>query len=360
MVGTTIAVAGATGNLGGLIARALVERGANVHAFVRASTDSVKIGNLERFGLKIVRVDMSDAPELTRACAGASCVVSAVQGLRDAIVDAQSILLDAAIAAGVPRFIPSDYSIDFTKLPAGGNRNLDLRRAFHERLDKSSIRATSILNGAFSELLTARMPLLDFRANRVSYWGNADQRMDFTTMNDTAAFTAAASLDPSAPRILRIAGDEKSARELAAIASEVTKSTFELVRLGDLDELAAIIQRDRAADPASEQQLFPRWQGNQYMRDMYQRPRETRAARQRSLPALAVDERTGRDFKPLTRVSVPFAVLPARRSPVHDRTIVRVIRFRVLEVVADLIGHGVFIELDSEPWAGGELEVAVS
>ena len=111
----------------------------------------------------------------------------------------QTALLDAAIGAGVPRFIPSDYSIDFTKFPPGQNRNLDLRREFHGRLDKTSISATTIFNGAFAELLIGPMPLVLFRIKRVLCWGNADQRMDFTTMDNTAAFTASAALDPSTP-----------------------------------------------------------------------------------------------------------------------------------------------------------------
>ncbi len=179
-------------------------------AIVRAGTGSDKLAKLERPGVTIAQVQMANVSELARACAGASCVVSALQGLRDVIVDAQSALLDAVVAAGVPRFIPSDFSIDFTRLPAGENRNLDLRREFHGRLDQAPIAATSILNGAFAELLTSRMPLLDLEAKRVSYWGDdADQRMDFTTMDNTAAFTAAAALDPLAPKVLRIAGDEK-------------------------------------------------------------------------------------------------------------------------------------------------------
>jgi hypothetical protein len=40
-------------------------------------------------------------------------------GLREVVIDAQKKLLDAAIAAGVPRFIPSDYSLDFTKFSYG-------------------------------------------------------------------------------------------------------------------------------------------------------------------------------------------------------------------------------------------------
>lgn len=265
---TTIAVAGATGNLGARIVSALLERGATVCALVRTGTASDKLQKLEQSGVKVAQVDTASVSELAQACAEASCVVSALQGLRDVIVDAQSVLLDAAMAAGVPRFIPSDYSIDFTKLSDGENRNLDLRRAFHKRLDTASIKATSILNGAFSEMLAHGMPLLDLELKRVTYWENADQRMDFTTMDDTAAFTAAAALDPSTPRILRIAGDQISARELATVAGEVTKSEIELVNLGSLDELAALIQRDRAADSRGEQEAFPVWQANQYLHNM--------------------------------------------------------------------------------------------
>ena len=82
-------------------------------------------------------------------------------------------LLDAAIKAHVPRFIPSDYSIDFTKFPPGENRNLDLRREFHTRLEKTSISATTIFNGAFADLPTGQMPLILFKLKRVLFWGDA-------------------------------------------------------------------------------------------------------------------------------------------------------------------------------------------
>src|SRR5271154_4874225 len=143
----TIVVAGASGNLGERIVKALRERGADVRAIVRRETTQEKVERLQKLGAAIATVDMGNLAEVTEGCAGASCVVSSLQGLRDVIVDSQTILLDGAIEAGVARFIPSDFSIDFTKLPAGENRNLDLRRDFHERLDKTSIGATSILNG---------------------------------------------------------------------------------------------------------------------------------------------------------------------------------------------------------------------
>jgi nucleoside-diphosphate-sugar epimerase len=264
----TIVVAGATGNLGGRIVRALREHGAAARAVVRQGAARDKLEWLRGLGVTIAIVDYDDPAEVTAACSSASCVVSALQGLREVILDVQTVLLDAAVRAGVPRFIPSDYSIDFTGLPPGRNRNLDLRREFHTRLETRSISPTTIFTGAFADMLTGQMPLILFQRRRVLYWGDADQRMDFTTVDDTAAFTASAALDPSTPRFLRAAGDQLSARELTAVVSEVTRREFRLFRAGGLGMLGAIIKVARTLAPG-ELDLFPAWQGMQYMRDMF-------------------------------------------------------------------------------------------
>jgi nucleoside-diphosphate-sugar epimerase len=269
MSDAAIVVAGATGDLGGRITRTLREQDACVTALVRRGAAPAKTERLQALGATIESVDLSSQSEVAAACAGASCVVSALAGLRDVIVDAQTALLEGAIKAGVPRFIPSDYSIDFTKFPAGQNRNLDLRREFHERLDRAKISATTIFNGAFADMLaTGQMPVMLFKLRRVAYWGNADQRMDFTTMDDTAAFTARAAMDANTPRFLRIAGDQLSARELAAVASEVTGQRFRPLWAGSLGMLGMMIKVARTIAPGGEKELYPAWQGMQYMRNM--------------------------------------------------------------------------------------------
>jgi NAD(P)-dependent dehydrogenase (short-subunit alcohol dehydrogenase family) len=267
---TTIVVAGGTGDLGGRIIHALLDKGADVRALVRSSTDTAKVEKLEQRGVKVIRVDMTDLEGLTQACVGAACVISALQGLRDVIVDAQSSLLDAALAAGVPRFIPSDFSSDFTKLSVGDNRNFDLRREFNEYLDsKTAIMGTSILNGAFAELLTYNIPFLNVKKKSIGYWESPDWRVDFTTMDNTAAFTASAALDPATPRILRIASFQINANELKTVAEEVTKEPFTLVRMGSRDELAAYNKHERASHPEGEQEVYPDWQRGQYMHSMF-------------------------------------------------------------------------------------------
>ncbi|MBI4763904.1 MAG: NmrA family NAD(P)-binding protein [Deltaproteobacteria bacterium] len=261
-------LAGATGNLGGRVARAIMEQGANLRVIVRRNSAPDKVEELRKLGAEIAAVDFNSVPELSQACSGGSCVISALSGLREVIIDSQTLLLQAAVQAGVPRFIPSDYSIDFTKFPAGTNRNLDWRREFHERLDPAPIAATSILNGMFADMLTGQVPMVLFKLKRVIYWGDADQKLDFTTMDDTAAFTARAALDPTTPRILRIAGDQISAREMAEVVSGVTGQKFRLFRPGGLGMLGALIKVARFFNPGGKE-LYPPWQGMQYMRNMF-------------------------------------------------------------------------------------------
>ncbi|MBG8554058.1 NmrA family NAD(P)-binding protein [Hymenobacter guriensis] len=260
-----IVVAGATGDLGGRIISALHRRGATVRALVRPETDPAKTDRLSRQGADVWRVEFTDHAALAQACQGASCVVSALAGLEEVIVQAQSRLLSAAVAAGVPRFIPSDFASDYTLQAPGANRNFDLRRTFRARLDQAPISATSILNGAFAEVLSYNIPLLDFRQQQV----DADWRIDFTTKDDTASFTAAAALDPATPRFLRIASFQPSPRELVALAEAAGKGRFTLVRLGSRADLAAAIRRARAANPAGEQQLYADWLQMQYLLSMF-------------------------------------------------------------------------------------------
>lgn len=262
-----VILAGATGNLGSRIAIALLDRGAAVRALVRSDSDPGAVEKLRRKGAMIAAVDFDSVPALTTACAGGTVVVSALAGLRDVIVDTQSRLLDAAIQAGVPRFIPSDYCIDFTKQPDGLNRNLDLRREFHLTLDVAPIAATSILNGAFTDMLTGQAPIVLKRFKRVLYWGSPDQMMDFTTIDDTAAFTASAALDSRTPRFLRIAGDRINARGLVGIAREITGERYRLFRAGGLRRLERMIRVIRALFPGKDE-LYPPWQGMQYLHNM--------------------------------------------------------------------------------------------
>jgi uncharacterized protein YbjT (DUF2867 family) len=265
-----IVIVGATGNLGGRIVKELRARNCSVRAIVRPGTSVAKLNKLRAQHVDIATADLLSHTEMVRLCEGASCVISTLLGLHNVLVEAQGALLKSAVEAGVPRFIPSDFAMDFTKISPGLNRNFDLHREFRAQLEAAPIHSTIILNGAFMELLKGDAPIVLSNIKRVLWWGgNSKQLLDFTTIDNTAAFTAEAALDADAPPILRIAGEQIDAHRLAKVASEVSGKDFKLLHGGSLHRLKNIINLTRALTPKTDAP-FPIWQGMQYIYCMFE------------------------------------------------------------------------------------------
>jgi uncharacterized protein YbjT (DUF2867 family) len=265
-----VAVAGAAGQLGSLIALNLRKRNIAVKALVRPGTAASRTQTLRDVGVTIAEVEMTDVQALTETLTGASTVVSALQGLRDVMLGVQEALLNAAVSAKVQRFIPSDFSLDFTKTVPGSNRNLDLRREFHAKLDESGINWTSILNGAFMELLVGgQIPLINDKWHRIMYFGSADQKLDVTTVPDVAAYTAAVAADPNpTPKILRIAGNSFSAKDLAALVTQMRGKKYTPMWTGSVGFLRVMISIIKMFFGGGDDKLVPAWQGMQYLENM--------------------------------------------------------------------------------------------
>jgi nucleoside-diphosphate-sugar epimerase len=262
-----VIMAGATGNLGSKIAASLVSKGAHVKALVRYNADSEKIKWLQSIGVTTILCDMQNVDEMASICRDSQCFISAISGLGDAIIDTQKVFLQACLQAGVPRFIPSDFCSDFTNLTLGNNRNLDFRKVFHDYINTTSISATSIFNGAFMELTTGEMPLIMFDKHKILHWGNKEVFMDFTHTNNIAEYTALVALDNTSPRYLKIAGERISAKQVADLMTNLTGTPFKLFRPGGIRLFNILIQCIKFFSSTSKD-LYPAWQGMQYMRDM--------------------------------------------------------------------------------------------
>lgn len=239
-------------------------------ALVRPGTSASRTQALRDAGITIAEVDYSNIAALTDTLRGTSTVVSAIQGLRDVMIGTQSALLKASVASNVQRFIPSDFSLDFTKTTPGSNRNLDLRREFHVELEKSGIAWTSVLNGAFMDLLLAgQMPLINDGWHRIMYFGRAEQVLDMTTTQDIATYTAAVAADPRpTPKFLRIAGDKFSSVDLARTVSKVRGEEYKVMWMGSVGFLRVVARILKWVIGGEETKLFPVWQGLQYTENM--------------------------------------------------------------------------------------------
>jgi nucleoside-diphosphate-sugar epimerase len=259
-------VAGATGLLGGRIVRSLLDQGAPVRALVRPGTDAAKrtaLADLESRGLELVEGDITDPAErLAEAIGDAATVVSAIQGGPDLIVDGQVNLVRAAEKAGARRFIPSDFAVDLTRIDDDDNVMMGWRRQAARAYADTTLDVVSVLNGAFYEVMTGFMGLVDWEAGTVSHWGDPDQPLDTTSVPDTAAYTAAVALDPDVTAgTLRFAGEVLSMRQFHDALERGSGRSLKLVHLGTADELRAEIGRraERTANPFEYVGLQYQW-----------------------------------------------------------------------------------------------------
>ena len=267
-----ILLVGITGMLGSQIANELLDAGAALRATVRSGGyDGEKaktVDALREKGLETFEADFTKPDTLASALDRVDTVVSALQGLGAVIVDAQVRLLRAAEKAGARRMVPSDFSVDLFNVPPGENRNFDLRRTFAALLDGSKVEGTSILNGAFTDMLTMGYPVLHADEGIFDIWGDGQQPMDFTSVADTAKYTAAAVMDVDTPRILRFAADTPTLHELHDKCEVWLGKSLEKRNRGSISDLADEVHRQMAEHPGDPDSDFPVWQGLQYLHNM--------------------------------------------------------------------------------------------
>ncbi|KAL7944980.1 NAD(P)-binding protein [Trichoderma barbatum] len=145
-----IAVAGATGELGIPIVNALLAAGYRVTALTReGSSNASKLSTSSN--LSIAEVNYSSVQSLKVALMGHTAVVST---LTSTSVDGQNPLIDGAIAAGVTRFIPSEFGSDVTNPQRNQLPVFDGKVKTHEYLkvaaaNNPSFTYTVVCNGAF-------------------------------------------------------------------------------------------------------------------------------------------------------------------------------------------------------------------
>lgn len=238
---------GATGRLGSLIGKALVERGAQLRLLVRPESAGKVPGALA--GVEVVT-------EESGAFDGVDAVLSAVQGGPETMIDAQLRWLRAARQAGVRQFIPSDFSFDFFGLGEGENVNSDWRRAFAREAasEAGAVEVVHVLNGCFLDhgVLFGFLGAIDLQKRQAYLWGDGEQKMDFTTYADTAAFTAEAALDerPLAGKFA-VAGESLTFQELVKEVEAGAGLALTVVKCGSLEELDVAIAKAQAEQPGN-------------------------------------------------------------------------------------------------------------
>jgi NADH dehydrogenase len=221
-----ILVVGATGRLGGQIARALLAQGVSVRVFARPGRD---VEALRQAGADVARGDLRDGGSLASACAGAATVVTTANTARrsgeDTVetVDLQGTasLIDAAAGAGVGHFL---YTSVLGVSETSPVPFLAAKARNEAHLRASGLTWTILAPNAFFESWPAMVVGQPALAGRtVTLVGRARTRHTFVCEGDVAAFAVTAVTHPAARnRYLPIGGPEAlSWRDVVAVYERV-------------------------------------------------------------------------------------------------------------------------------------------
>lgn len=196
-----ILVVGATGALGGMIARRLLEQGRNVRVLVRNGSDYAAV---VKAGAEPALGDLKDRASLDAAMHGIDTVLttanSAMRGGADTVesveVQGNRNLIDAAKAAGVKHFVFTSAMGASADSPVPFMRGKGLT---DEHLKASGMAYTILSPNVFMEVWFPMVVGTALRSGApVTIIGEGNRRHSFVSTNDVAAFAVAAVDNPAA------------------------------------------------------------------------------------------------------------------------------------------------------------------
>ncbi|HUP20979.1 MAG TPA: SDR family oxidoreductase [Gemmatimonadota bacterium] len=228
-----ILVAGATGNLGGMVTRRLLEAGHPVRALVREHSD---YHGLEEAGAEIAFGDLRSPPALQKACAGMTkvlCTASASGRSDESIeeVDGRGVtnLIDAAEAAGVERFVyVSAYGFDVIDAPIATAKRKNEARLKDSAMDWTILKPTAFMEAWIGWVVGAQLG----EGPRVAIVGDGTEPMGFVASTDVADLCVAAlERDEAANREIPLIAEVATMGEVLEKVREVTGMDFEVEHL---------------------------------------------------------------------------------------------------------------------------------
>ena len=202
----TISIAGISGKMGGLIADALLLKypEAMIHGMCR-SPSKVHQRISSHPNVTLFQAESTDSAACRAAVAGTSVCICCYLDLFDStlMVEGQKRLIDACIAEGVPRYIASDWCMDFRGLLLGDHPAKDPMKLVHAYLDEKEmvgmIKQVHILVGGFMEFFFAGfLGYVDTDKGEFTHYGEGDEKLDMITMRNAAEFTAEVAVDSNA------------------------------------------------------------------------------------------------------------------------------------------------------------------
>ncbi|PVH81778.1 NmrA family protein-like protein [Cadophora sp. DSE1049] len=245
-----LAIAGLTGKFAQCIAKTLlVDSNASIRGYCRNSKKLPRtILDSSRF--EVIQGEFDD-PELVRKFVhGSDIVICCYFGGADLMIKGQKVLIDACDDENVPRYVASDFAVDFTKIPDTAPFPKQSTKIIMEYLKSKKVEEIHILVGVLMETFwSPYFQLYDAQSRTLFHWGTGEDVWELTTFQTAADYTAAIALDPKAIGVFRFLADRKSPVEMKEAFDRIYGQPLNLSSLGSLDALDKNIHAAAKAHP---------------------------------------------------------------------------------------------------------------
>ncbi|KAF4990992.1 hypothetical protein FGRMN_8113 [Fusarium graminum] len=233
-----IAVAGASGDLGSAVFERLVASNKFNLTVLTRSTSEATFPE----GVKVVQVDYDSLDSLTAALQGQDAVVSTVGSLA---IPSQALLVDAAVAAGVKRFIPSEFGSNLAipsvrKLPVFHTKVV-IQDKLIALAKEGKITYTFVHNGIFLDWGISHNFFFDFSKPEITLWDGGNVEFSTTTLSSVGDSVVGVLTHPeeTQDRIVYIQNTSITQNKFLELAKQVNPSKEWTVKHAKLDEATA-------------------------------------------------------------------------------------------------------------------------
>ncbi|KAI1768627.1 nmrA-like family protein [Hypoxylon sp. FL1150] len=245
----TVGIAGITGKFARQLTSALLKYPEiTIKGYCR---DPSKVPPSFASKVTLVKGDAFDTAAVRSFVAGCDVVVCCYLGDPKLMTDGQKLLIDACAAEGVPRYVASDWSIDYTKLELGQLFPKDPMihvKAYLDAQDK--VKGVHVLVGVFMDVVFApHFGAWDNASATFRCWGTGDEIWEGTTYQNAAEYTAAVCADRNAVGVQKLVGGRASFREMAKSFEKVYGVQPKFECLGSLDDLYNTMHERRRSNP---------------------------------------------------------------------------------------------------------------
>lgn len=201
----TVGIAGITGKFARRVASHLMKNpDVSIRGYCRdPSKVPESISSSDK--VTLFKGDAFDRDAIRTFVQGSDVLICCYLGDDKLMVDGQKILIDICEDVGVPRYIASDWALDYTKLKLGELFPKDPMIHVRAHLaSKEKVKGVHILIGGFMEpVFSPFFSILDASSHTFRFLGNGGEIMEGTTYDNAAEFTSAVARDTKATGILR-------------------------------------------------------------------------------------------------------------------------------------------------------------